>query len=209
MKIQNPHSFRWSARIICAAGLVTLTFATGCATAEKYSLTHKLWGNGDMRKFSEPAPNPNLALFDAANHADVLVQYDALSEKHSAIQRRAYFLQVNQARTAAGKKPEFVKSELAAEMAPIPVFSTTDVVTNPPPVEMTFAVLARDGRAFTLYQPPESPKAFDLPVYCETSGTAMRAALTPLAVAGDTAMVGAVAGVVAFVLWVQGGGCVP
>ena len=195
--------------MFCAAGLAALLLATGCATAEKCSLTRRLWENGDLRKFSEPAPNPNLALFDATNHADVLVQYDALSEKHSDVNRRAYFLQHNQALTAAGKKPDFVKPELADGMETIPVFSASAAVTNPPPVGMTFAVLARGGRAFTLYQPPESPKTFDLPVYCETSGAAARVALTPLAVAGDTAMVTAVAGVVAFILWVQGGAYVP
>ncbi len=46
---------------------------------------------------------------------------------------------------------------------------------------------------------------FDLPVYPETSGTLTRVVLTPLAVAGDTVMVGAVAAVVGCVLWLEGG----
>ena len=48
-----------------------------------------------------------------------------------------------------------------------------------------------------------SESAFDLPVYVETSGTPIRVALTPFAVAGDTVMVGAVAAVVGFLLWAQ------
>jgi hypothetical protein len=59
---------------------VFVLLLTGCTTVEKYSLTYRLWDNGDLRKWSEPAPNPNLALFEATNAADVLVQYDALKQ---------------------------------------------------------------------------------------------------------------------------------
>ena len=54
---------------LVAAGLLLL--GTGCETIEKYSLTYRLWDNGDLRKWSEPAPNPKLAMFEATNHADV------------------------------------------------------------------------------------------------------------------------------------------
>jgi len=66
--------------------------STGCETVEKYSLTYRVWDNGNWCKFNEPMPNPNLALFEATNHAYVLVEYDAFSEKHSAVKRCAYFL---------------------------------------------------------------------------------------------------------------------
>src|SRR6185295_18563276 len=88
---------RWLRVLISVAGCIVLTFATGCATAEKYSLTHRLWANGELRKFNEPAPKPNVQLFDATNRADVLVQYDALSEKRSGAQRRACYLEHNEA----------------------------------------------------------------------------------------------------------------
>lgn len=186
-----------------AAGL--LLVLTGCSTVEKYSLTYRVWDNGDWRKFSEPAPNPNLALFEATNHADVLVQYDALSEKHSAVKRRAYYLQQNEARITAGKKPKWVNLTVADGMKPIVVLPTQGAVTNQPPGLPAFAVVAKEGRAFTLYRPMESEATFDLPVYPETSGTPTRIELTPFAVAGDTVMVGAVAAVVGFLLWVQSG----
>ena len=91
-------------RICLAAGLLLLL--TGCKTVEKHSLTYRLWDNGDLRKWSEPAPNPNLAIFEATNSADLLVQYDAFSEKHSVIKRRAYYLRRNETRIAAGKEAE-------------------------------------------------------------------------------------------------------
>ena len=37
--------------------------STGCETVEKYSLTYRVWDNGNWCKFNEPMPNPNLALF--------------------------------------------------------------------------------------------------------------------------------------------------
>ena len=58
---------------------------TSCTTVEKYSLTYRVWDNDDWRKWSEPAPNPNLALFQSTNYTDVLVQYDA--EFHARVAR--------------------------------------------------------------------------------------------------------------------------
>jgi hypothetical protein len=185
-----------------AAGLMVLL--TGCATVEKYSLTYRLWDNSDLRKFSEPAPDPNLALFDATNRADVLVQYDALSEKRSTVKRRAYYLQSNQSRIAEGKKPKFVKPALADGMRSIPVL-TPPSATNPPPQLTAYAVSGKEGRAFTLHRQTGSPARFELPVYCENSGTVAQVVLTPFALVGDTAMVGVALAFVGFLIWVQSG----
>ena len=184
---------------------VLLLLVTGCETVEKYSLTYRVWDNDDWRKFSEPAPNPNLALFKGTNRADLLVQYDAFSEKHSTVKRRAYYLHPNQARIAAGKKPKWVRPSVADGMKPIAVLPTQGAVTKPPPRLPAYAVATKAGRRFTLYRPTESETSFDLPVYAETSGTATRIVLTPFAVAGDTVMVGAVAAVVGFYWWLQSG----
>jgi hypothetical protein len=188
---------------LVAAGL--LLFLTGCKTVEKHSLTYRLWDNGDLSKWSEPAPNPNLAIFEATNGADLLVQYDALSEKHSVVKRRAYYLLRNEARIDAGKKPKLVSLAVADGMRPIAVLPAQIVVTNLPPGPAAYAVLTNVERGFTLYRPPQPAATFDLPVYAETSGTPTRIALTPFAVAGDTIMVGVVAAVVGFYIWVQSG----
>jgi hypothetical protein len=188
---------------LVAAGLLLL--GTGCQTVEKYSLTYRVWDNGDWRKFSEPAPNPNLALFEATNRADVLVQYDALSEKRSTVKRRAYYLQQNEARIAAGKKPTWVRPSVADGMKPIAVLPTQGAITNLPPELPAYAVVTKEGRGFTLYRPMVFETTFALPVYAETSGTPTRIMLTPFAVAGDTVMVGAVAAYVGFIVWLQSG----
>jgi hypothetical protein len=176
---------------------------TSCATVEKYSLTYRLWDNDSWCKFSDPATNPNLALFEATNNADVLVQYDAFSEKHSRVERHAYYLHPSQARVDAGSKPELVEPSAADGMKPIPVLPTQDALTNQPPGLPPYAVVTKNGRGFTLYRPMEPESAFDLPVYAETSGTATRIVLTPFAVAGDTVMVGVVAAVIGFLIWAQ------
>ena len=186
---------------LLAASLLLL--ATGCQTVENYSLTYRLWNNDGWCKFSDPATNPNLALFEATNHADVLVQYDAFSEKHSRFERHAYYLHPSQTRVDAGPKPELVKPPAVDGMKPIPVLPTQGALTNQPSGLPAHAVVTKNGRGFTLYRPMEPESAFDLPVYAETSGTATRIVLTPFAVAGDAVMVGAVAAVVGFLLWAQ------
>ena len=188
---------------LVAAGL--LLFVTGCETVEKYSLTCRVWDNGEWRKFSEPAPNLNLALFEATNGVEVLVQYDALSEKRSTIKRRAYYLQQNEARIAAGKKPKWVKPSVADGMKPIPVLPTQGDITNQSPKLPTYAVVTKEGRGFTLYRLMESEATFDLPFYAETTGTATRLVLTPFAVAGDTVLVCGVVATFGFLLWIQSG----
>lgn len=188
---------------LAASGL--LLVGTGCQTVEKYSLTYRVWNNADWRKFSEPAPNPHLALFEATNCADVLVEYDALSEKRSTLKRQAYYLRQNEGRMAAGKKPKLVPPSVAGGMQAIPVLPMPVAPTNLPPARAAYSVLTKEGRAFTLYRPAAPEVKFDLPVYAEASGTATRLVLTPFAVAGDTVMVGAVAGLAGFFLWVQSG----
>jgi hypothetical protein len=180
-----------------------LLLATGCQTVEDYSLTYRVWDNDSWCKFSDPATNPNLGLFETTNHADALVLYDAFSEKHSRVERHAYYLHLSQARVAAGPKLELVNPSAADGMKPIPVLTTQGVLTNQRSGLPEYAVVTKNGRGFTLYRPMEPESAFDLPVYPETSGTATRIVLTPFAVAGDTVMVGAVAVVVGFLVWAQ------
>jgi hypothetical protein len=94
---------------------------------------------------------------------------------------------------------------VADGMKPIATLPTQVAVTNLPPGLAAYAVLTKEGRGFTLCRPPQAAATYDLPVYAETSGTPTRIVLTPFAVAGDTVMVGAVAAVVGFFLWVQSG----
>ena len=191
-------------RLLLVAGLLLLS--TGCQSVEDCSLTARLWQNDSFRSFREPAPHPNLALFAGTNRADVLVLYDELSEKRPAVVRRAYYLQPNQARVAAGKKPCFVKPSAANELVPVPVMPPQTAATNPPAPGTVYAVATGAGREFTLFWSTGIAETEELPVYCETSGTAAKIALTPLAVTGDIVVVTAVVAAVWIAAFVQGGG---
>ena len=182
-----------------------LCLACGCETVQEYSLSYKLWGNDDFCKWSEPLPNPRLALLETPDHAKVLVAYDAFSEKHSVVKRQAYYLQANQARIGAGKAPKLVSPMAAEGMRPIPVFEQGSFVTNSPTGLTNYAILSESGREFTLYPQADRFEAFPLPAYRESSGTAMRVALTPFAAAGDTVMVGLVTSAVALVVACESG----
>jgi hypothetical protein len=186
-----------------AIGLVFL--ATGCETVERYSLTHKLWTNADLSKYSEPAPSPNLALFGEAGQSDVLVLYDASSERHTCVERRAYFLQPNSLRISEGRKPQFVDPAVANGMKSVPVLNGAPVTTNSAARFAGYAVQTSGGREFKLYLSGQPERAHELPVYIETFGTPARLVLTPFAVAGDTVMVGGVATVALFLAWLEVG----
>jgi hypothetical protein len=188
----------WRAAFLASFMLV----AAGCETVRDYSLTGKLWDTDDFRRWSEPAPNPNLALFETQARDDVLAQYDAFSEKHSVVKRQAYQLRSNRARVAAGKKPALLDPAVPEGASPIPVLDQKLAGTNPPPQLPQYAVTANQGREFTLRRLAGPEETFQLPVYAETSGAFTRGVLTPFAVVGDTVMVGAVASVVGFIYWV-------
>lgn len=164
-----------------------------------------MWDNSDLRKFSEPAPEPNFALFETTSHTDVLVQYDAVSKQPSTIKRASYFLQPNQARITAGKKPKWVNPAVADGMQSIPVLPVAAAATDTPPEHTTYALTTHEGRGFSLYGPGASKEEFALPVYAETSGTFTRLVLTPFAVVGDTVLAGGVTAVVGVFVWLEMG----
>ena len=187
--------------VILAALLAGM--AGGCQTAKDCSLTYKLWGNDRLRSFCEPAPEPNLALFDAESRQDVLVAYDSLSDQCDDIQRRAYFLEANRAIIAARKKPHFVPPNRAAGMKVIPVIGGPEsVMTNAPGPFASFATTNKS--AFRLHRQGYPPEVCELPVYDDHSATFTRVALTPFAVAGDVVMVGVVAACIGAVMFVSG-----
>jgi hypothetical protein len=188
---------------LCLIGCALLPLLSGCETAERYSLTYRLWDEGNLSHFSVPAPDPQLALFESTVPADVVVEYDALSEKTALIKRRAYFLYRNQDRVSAGKQPEWIQPPLPGGLKPIPILVGLPDAANAFPCMEPCAVPIRDGQGFTLFDTDGKGESFELPSYAESHSGALRVVLTPLAIAGDTLMVGGVASIVAFLVWVQ------
>ena len=174
-----------------------LLLATGCTTVEDYSLTYKLWTNPQLSRFAEPAPEPHLALSTGRKNKDVLVQYDEILEQNDKVRRRAYFLRQNAERIGRRENPRFLNPQIASAMTPVLIYDTPAETTNPEfSPRSLVAVFPRGGSEFVLLQDGATEGPYALPVY-ESNATFLRVALTPVAVAGDTVMVGLVASVFA------------
>jgi len=186
-----------------------LLLISGCETGQEYSLTYKLWNNAGLAKWAEPAHDPHLALFTGLPAKDMLVQYDETVEGKETVCRRSYFLARNAERIAQRKRPYFVNPQTASAMVSIPIQIGYPGVTNGAP-HGTALVGFCNNRApeFWLVRDSRVEGPFQLPFYPDSNGNFTRVAITPFAVAGDTVMVGLVAGVVAGYMYAAGeAGC--
>jgi hypothetical protein len=180
-----------------------LVFAlTGCETAQDYSLTAKLWSNPEMRHFAEPAVEANLEVF-ILHSGEMLVRYDELRERDGRIRRRAYLVSENVDRLSKHKKPRFADPTIARNLQPVPITSLPMVQSNSPPAIVSVCYL-KDRKEFVLTGMPSLNGTYELPVYAENNGNAMRVVLTPFAVGGDIGVVGVVAGIVAAYAYAHG-----
>ena len=172
---------------------VLVLLLTGCDTCKQFSLTYRLWDTGDFMSFNEPAAEPKLELFAATNGADVLVVYDAVSEKRSSVKRKAYYIWASRPLNFQ-EKPRFVSARRSQGMVAVPILAADVAATNAiAPPDPPYAVKGLDSRSFTLYPQGGGSRMVVLPYYQESSGTAMRIVFTPLAVGGDLALIGGVA----------------
>ena len=166
--------------------LLPLIFSSGCATKA-------LWDNENLEAVKEPADKPNLRLFDAKHHDDLLVVYDEYSERNSGIRTRAYWLNQNQSRVDQGCAPHFANPGLIRQLSPVPVFYAYSGETN-----WTFALYAvveTNRQSFTLYYNNGKISRHDLPTYNDGTGRMEKIALTPFAVTADLTIIGGYLGV--------------
>lgn len=136
-----------------------------------------------------PSPDPKLALVQTPQ--GILVQYDASCERDGNLQRRAYYLEPNLKRVAAGQKPIFVNPAKAGPQTVIPILAR--LAANAPRPELC-AVCSSNYSMFTIYRRGEVLGPCDLPVFKDQRETATQVALTPLAVTGDASVVAFFAG---------------
>ena len=188
----------------CLIGLL-LPLLTGCETAKKYSLTYRLWDSADMRRFNEPASNPQLELSQSSKTNVVLVQYDEVRESNEAVKRRAYFLFRDEQKIKAGRKPTFISPEKVTGLKPVPLVYGDLLSTNVPAMGGNYATTSTNSHRFTLQLDGHGKGPYELPVYERKSGQVQRTVLTPFALAGDVVMVGFVAAFVALVTLCAGG----
>ena len=195
-------AIRFTARHGAFLSLGLLALAAGCSTVYEESFTYKLWNNESFRHFNEPATDPHLLLFADTKRGDVLVQYDEVREKDGRTQRRAFFANANRQRIEAGQKPRFVSTNAAAGLEPIPILRAES--GQPVPPAGLCVVMEANGRVFTLHSDGQPAASVTLPTYGTTGGV-KKAFLTPLAVTGDTLVVGVTAGVIVACAWAQSG----
>lgn len=161
--------------------LFLLPFESGC--------TYALWTNGELDAYKEPAPTPNLRLYESQKKDDFLVVYNEYSDRNDSIHTRAYWLNRNESRVENQKAPAFARKKSVDHLPPVPVFS------SPPgkPGSGLYAVYETNQLSFTLYSGNGQIGCYNLPVYKDREGTVEKVALTPVAVTVDAGIVGAVA----------------
>lgn len=158
-------------------------FASGC-------ITHKLWTESALDEWNEPAPSPNLRLFEAPQRRDFLVMYDEYSERHTRTRTRAFFLNQNQGLLFQHLHPHYVKLDNAFGLQPLPTFCEVPVS---PPAGLC-VVTTQVVPVFTIYSDGREIGSYELPVYADGVGRAERIALTPVAVTIDASIVGGATG---------------
>jgi hypothetical protein len=185
----------------------------GCDTIEEHSLTYSLWSGHRDNSHCRPEANPDLKLYDSEHPLDVLVEYNAVSDRLPDVQRRAYFLAASRDRIAASKPPRFVAFRRAAGLPSVPVLKSAPATNSPAFTNVVFAV--SQGGTFTLYRPESSPEFCVLPYYQDgfihqdrgTNGYWKRVVLTPPAVAVDAVVdvtvIGLAAGFVAVYVYCE------
>lgn len=163
--------------LLAAAAL----FWNGCATGA-------LWQH---KAFHVPAPEPNLRLSVAADHHDILVEYDELNERSDRVRRHAYLLEANADRVERGRKPRFVDPKRYRDVLPIPVYSEASAAApdSRSAVEL-YATGKHDG--FILHWRAREPSRHSLPVFFDGVTRTGQVLLTPPALIVDASIVSGV-----------------
>ena len=162
--------------------------------AESGCVTKLLWQNDAFEAYNEPAAQANLRLYVGASlTTNLLVVYTEASERRGKFRTRAYWLDDNVARVMKHQRPHFARLNAGHGLEAVPVFQEA------PPAGASFphglsAVMVSNQPSFTLYWSNRAIGTFELPSYSDGKGMIEKIALTPLAVAADSTIVGAVAG---------------
>jgi hypothetical protein len=195
------------AKALCNFALLAILaiLLTGCVTA-------KVWEPHNFAGFHEPANPANVQLFYSSQLQDVLVGYDEKVGDKGASQRRAYWLEQNQAKEGKEERPHFVSLSHAEGLQPIPIAASLEK-TDPLRSIGLFAITT-NSFGFQLYGTRENTNNaslanatmlgdHELPAYYDDSGRRRKIMLTPPAVLADLSIVGGIAAVIAAYAYAQ------
>jgi hypothetical protein len=175
---------------------------TGC----ERTLTSKLWHTRDFAQSAYPAAPAKLEVFQEAAHGRLLVRYQEYSEKNNALTPRAYWLVENHELVEAGKRPKFVEFGQLEGLRLLTACTNAAECTNRATAAVSAYAPLKNGQSFVLCQPGREEGPYSLPAYDERTGTTTKVVLTPLAVVGDTVIVGSVVGIFFVYLYANGEG---
>lgn len=170
------------------AALAFAAMLSGCETA-KSGLTGTLWETHHFAHYREPAVDARPAVFYAPAFDDFVVTYDSLRDGEDEPRRQSFLAVANEANLANHKKPYLISTN-GLNLIAVPLNGATNV----------FPYATFDSR-LTIQTAEEKFGPYPLPNYRETDGTAIKTALTPLAVAGDVTIVGFVLAAIAGLSW--------
>ena len=177
--------------------------SVGCATDTSPFFTCRLWENATFESFYEPASPANLEVYRSLKPQDLLVTYDESHESRDKIRRRAFYLNASLERVNQGRKPHFVSPRKAVGLATVAVIPEAEVQSVATTNGFASISISADGQRLMVRDPDGEKVEFRLPTYPAASGPALRVALTPLAVVGDTVLVASVVGIVFAYAWVS------
>ena len=164
--------------------LLLMLLESGC--------TYALWTNGNLVQYKEPAPNPDLHLFEAKQGTDYLVVYREYSERSDSLHGRAYWLNKNQSRVNNQKAPVFAGRKEARKLTAVPVFYS---MPRSDFAKGIYAVCDTNQQTFALFSGNRELGSYNFPIYRDHWGNVEKAALTPLAVTADATVAGGVVAV--------------
>jgi hypothetical protein len=173
--------------VFITAALLASMLGTGCTVA--------LWRNEMLDTWNEPATDSHMRLYQSQPPEKILVIYDEYCDRRNAMRPRAYWLNENQPQPEHPRTPHFVSTNSAAGLTAIPVFLAPPKPADLPPL---YAVAATNGQSFSLYSGGIKTASYDLPSYNDGTGEVEKVLLTPVTIAGDLTIIGAVAGYIYF-----------
>ncbi|HWY76639.1 MAG TPA: hypothetical protein VN281_13525 [Verrucomicrobiae bacterium] len=149
---------------------------TGCTTA--------LWERDRFAQYHHPATpsDADVRFFYSSERRDILVEYDEVCDDRNVVKQRAYWLDQNRGRIDRAHKPQFVSSNEARNLTPIPIVSSNAV---PGSTGDLHAVISTSGE-FNIYSGGRELMSGQLPGYYDRfRQTAARLLLTPATVTVD------------------------
>lgn len=170
-----------------------LIVLTGCQCLRENTFTGRLWETEEFRHFRGPDTNAPITVYSVRDGDAFLVAYRELRDSADRERSRTLLLR-NDVRLAPNTKPLFTTTRVeglkAISLPGAPSLPRATVNSN------VVVIQLEDG----------SVREHVLPEYESASGTTTKAALTPLTIVGDAALVSLIAAVIAAIAYAHGGG---